>query len=75
MPTEIEIAEKQNAKLHDELMVAQARILNLEAQVERHRNVLVGVVDHWWEFGDMMIENKDDYGFGKRIDGAAKLVK
>lgn len=35
--TEIEIAEAQNAKLHDELEVAQARIGNLEAQVEAER--------------------------------------
>lgn len=52
----------------DELRVRAERIERLEA-------TLTGIVDHWWEFGDMMIENKDDYGFSERIDLAAKLVK
>ena len=44
-------------------------------RAERLEAMLIGIVDHWWEFGDMMIENKDDYGFSERIDLAAKLVK
>ena len=35
---------------------------------------LSGIVDHWWEFGEMMVNNHDDYGFDERIDAAAKLV-
>jgi hypothetical protein len=48
-------------------------------RAERLEAVLTGIVDHWWEFGDMIVfnnvENKDDYGFSERIDIAAKLVK
>lgn len=37
---EIDMAEGQNAKLHDELMVKQARLGNLEAQIHRLRGEL-----------------------------------
>ncbi len=38
----LEIAERQNATLHDEAMVAQARIENLEAKAALYRAALVG---------------------------------
>jgi hypothetical protein len=55
--------------------MARERIDELVAERERLRIALDGIIDHWWEFGDMMIENKDDYGFSERIDLASKLVK
>jgi hypothetical protein len=42
------------------------------------RRSLAGIVDHWNEFGDMVVlnnaVNRDDYGMSERIDAAAKLV-
>lgn len=35
---------------------------------------LRGIANHWYEFGSKMIEHKDDYGLGERIEAAAKLV-
>ncbi len=39
---------------------------------------LRGIVNHWREFGDMIVlnnaVNKDDYGMSERIEAAAKLV-
>ena len=56
-----------------------ARTRVVADRMERLEAVLTGIVDHWWEFGDMIVfnnvENKDDYGFSERIDLAAKLVK
>ena len=39
---EIETAERQNAALHNEAMVAQARTENMEAKVALYRAALVG---------------------------------
>lgn len=44
------------------------RIAELEA-------ALGGIIDHWNEFGPMMIENKTDYGLDERIAAAEKLIK
>ena len=38
------------------------------------RRTLEGIIDHWREFGEMMINNQDDYSFDERIEAAAKLV-
>lgn len=38
-------------------------------------SALSGIVSHWYEFGEMMVNNQDDYGFDERIDAAAKLVR
>lgn len=37
---------------------------------------LRGIVNHWREFGDMIVfgDNRDDYGLGERMDAAAKLL-
>lgn len=50
------------------------KITALEAERERLRSALIGIVDHWWEFGEM-VDGNDDYGFSERVDLAAKLVK
>ena len=36
---------------------------------------LLGIINHWREFGEMMITNKDDYGLSERIDAAAELIR
>jgi hypothetical protein len=36
---------------------------------------LSGIVEHWYEFGDMMISNQTDYGLEERIASAAKLLE
>ena len=43
---ELETAERQNSALHDEAMVAQARIASLEATVDLHRRALTRVRPH-----------------------------
>ena len=35
---------------------------------------LSGIVSHWYEFGEMMVNNQTDYGFDERIDAADKLL-
>lgn len=42
--------------------------------LEQFRRSLRGIVDHWNEFGTMMVENKTDYGLSERIDEAEKLL-
>jgi hypothetical protein len=57
---------------------ALARIAELEAALRHATKIetaLRGIIGHWYEFAEMMIENKTDYGLGERIDAAAKLVK
>lgn len=44
--SELDTAERQNATLHDELMVAQARIGNLEAKADLYRRALTRVRPH-----------------------------
>ena len=44
--SELEIAERQNATLHDDLMVAQARIGSLEAKVDLYRCALARIRPH-----------------------------
>ena len=43
---EIETAERQNAALHEEAMVAEARIANLEAKVDLYRRALTRAQSH-----------------------------
>lgn len=38
------------------------------------RHQLIGIIDHWREFGDMTMRDKQDYGIGERIEAAAKLL-
>jgi len=56
-----------------EALLRETHITALEVERERLRSTLIGIVDHWWEFGDM-VDSNDDYGFSERIDLAAKLV-
>lgn len=44
--SELDTAERQNAALHDELMIAQSRIGNLEAKVDLYRRTLTRVRPH-----------------------------
>ena len=54
------------------------RIAELNASM-RHalkiEEAMRGIINHWNEFAEMMIENKTDYGLGERIDAASKLIK
>lgn len=43
---EIETAERQNAALHNEAMIAEARIASLEAKVDLYRRALARVRPH-----------------------------
>lgn len=46
--------------------------------LKRVRNALVGIIDHWREFGSMIVlnnaTNRDDYGMDERVEAAAKLI-
>ena len=46
----------------------------LDKRVGEFEMALRGVIDHWREFGHMMIENKTDYGFDERLELIAKMV-
>ena len=49
-----------------------------ECRAERIEVALRGIVDHWREFGEMIVlnnaVNRDDYGFDERINAAARLL-
>ena len=48
------------------------------ARIEKLEIALAGIIDHWREFGGMMVynnsENRDDYGLDERIERVAPLV-
>jgi hypothetical protein len=52
-----------------------AETAKADDRIELLENALRGIIDHWWEFGEMMMTNADTYGFDETIDAAAKLVK
>lgn len=55
----------------DHQLTRVAPALPREKEIERS---LDNLVDHWFEFGDMMINNQDAYGFDEKVDDAAKLI-
>ena len=59
-------------------MLARSAVLAMadkDQRIAELETALRGIVDHWYEFAEMMIEDKTDYGLGERIDAVAKLVK
>ena len=52
----------------------EARLAKQLARIGELEMALLGVIDHWREFGSMMIENKTDFGFDERIELIAKMV-
>lgn len=61
------------AALHIRVMTVQTA--DLRDRVALLEDALGHVIDHWWEFGEMMMANAYTYGFDEKIDAAAKLVK
>lgn len=63
---------RQVYELSNKRIALSNRVLDLE-------RALAGVVNHWNEFGDMIVlnnaVNKDDYGMSERIDAVSKLIK
>lgn len=53
-------------------------ISDLLAHLNAVDRALNGIIDHWREFGGMIVfnnaVNRDDYGLGDRIEAAANLV-
>lgn len=58
--------------------IAAAELKRLDARTEKLETALRGVVNHWREFGEMIVlnnaVNRDDYGFDERVEDAARLI-
>ena len=63
----------------DELIEMHAKTdamerVNMRVRIDTLERALAGIVNHWREFGEMMINNQDDYGLDERMDAAATLI-
>ena len=61
------------ALLNEAATVIEGRDRSLQANALH--TALSGIVSHWHEFGEMMINNQTDYGMDERIDAADKLLR
>ena len=59
--------------------IAAAELKRMDARTEKLETALRGVIEHWREFGEMIVynnaTNRDDYGFDERVEDAAKLIE
>ena len=68
-------AWKETATMSDDARRKVWLMHTAAARIETLESHLRGIVNNWYEFGQMMLENKADYGLDERISHAHELLK
>lgn len=74
----IEAAKKDPASYGRQVYELSNKRIQLSNRVLSLEQTLARLVNHWREFGGMIVTNnavnRDDYGFDEQIEAAAKIV-